>query len=69
MSCSISIRMCSNGEQIYQESITSQEMRNSGYQQQQLQTDEEPLDKLTENDLFYLSAAVEVCFSCFVFTQ
>ena len=60
MSCSISIRMCNNGEEIYQEKITAQDMRNSGYQQQQLQTDEEPLDKLTENDLFYLSGAVEV---------
>lgn len=64
MSCSVSVRICDNGKEVYNETRTAQEMRDSGYKQPQLKTDEEPLDALKENDLFYLAAAVEVlcCF-------
>ena len=60
MDCSISVRICSDNEEIFNAKKTAEEMKQSGYVQPQLRTDEEPLEPLTENNLFYLAAAVEV---------
>lgn len=60
MDCSITVQICSNNEEIFNARKTADEMKQSGYVQPQLRTDEEPLEPLTENNLFYLAAAVEV---------
>ena len=38
----------------------AQSMKDEGYEQPSLQTDTEPLPKLKEGELLYLSAAIEV---------
>lgn len=60
MNCSVTVQICNNGEEIFHAHKTADDLRNAGYKQQQLQTDEEPLEPLKENDIFYLAAAVEV---------
>ena len=60
MNCSISVKICDNGKEVYSACKTAQEMKDAGYQQPQLQTDEVPLEPLKENEVFYLAAAVEV---------
>lgn len=60
MDCSISVKICDDGKEIYSACKTAQEMKDAGYQQPELRTDEEPLESLKENEVFYLAAAVEV---------
>ena len=60
MNCFISVKICDNGKEVYSACKTAQEMKDAGYQQPQLQTDEVPLEPLKENEVFYLATAVEV---------
>lgn len=60
MQSAISVTISHQNEVIYSNAKTAQSMRDEGYQQPSLQTDIEPLPKLKEGELLYLSAAIEV---------
>ena len=61
MQSAISVTISHQNEVLYSNVKTAQSMKDEGYQQPSLQTDVEPLPKLKEGELLYLSAAIEVC--------
>ena len=69
MDCSVTVKIYNNKEEVYHSKKSAEEMKQSGYVQQPLRTDEEPLDALKENNIFYLAAAVEVRFVLVLLTS
>ena len=60
MDLSVCVTIRDDDETVFEKEISAQQMRDSNYQQEQLNTDNEPLPKLKEGELFYLAAAVNV---------
>lgn len=60
MNLSVSVTIRDDDGSLFEKEISAQQMRDSNYQQEQLNTDTEPLPKLKEGELFYLAAAVSV---------
>ena len=56
----MNVTISNENDTMFQKTITVQEMRESGFQQEQLSTDTDLLPKLKEGDLLYLAAAVNV---------
>lgn len=60
MQSEITVTISHQNEVVFSSTKTAQSMKEEGYQQPDLQTDNEPLSKLKEGELLYLSAAIEV---------
>lgn len=60
MQSAISVTITHQNEALFSSTIMAQSMKDEGYEQPSLQTDTEPLPKLKEGELLYLSAAIEV---------
>lgn len=56
----MSVTIRDDDKTVFERVISAQQMRDSNYQQEQLNTDNEPLPKLKEGELFYLAAAINV---------
>lgn len=60
MDLAVNVTISDENDTMFQKTITVQEMRESGFQQERLNTDTDRLPKLKEGDLLYLAAAVNV---------
>lgn len=60
MDLAVNVTISDENDTVFQKTITVQEMRECGFQQEQLNTDTDTLPKLKEGDLLYLAAAVNV---------
>ena len=60
MQSEITVTISHQNEVVFSSTKTAQSMKEEGYQQPDLQTDNEPLPKLKEGELLYLGAAIEV---------
>ena len=60
MQSEITVIISHQDEVVFSSTKTAQSMKEEGYQQPDLQTDNEPLPKLKEGELLLLSASIEV---------